>query len=147
MCNTMFKKYSWCNTDAGLLVLRLGVGAIFIYSGYMKATDMTMTLSGFATMGFNAFWAYLVTVVELLGGMAVLLGVYTRLAAVPLTITMIVATYVLRSNMAMIFSPLMLFFASLALVLAGSGKYSVAQKMCNCESCDNCTDHSTSPTK
>src|SRR3989338_6799362 len=106
MINKMIEKCSWCNVDTGLLVLRVGVGAIFIMSGWTKAADLSLTVGMFATMGFSAFCAYLVTAVELVGGIAVLFGIYSRVAALLLAIVMLVASYELRANPQMMITPL-----------------------------------------
>ena len=130
------KKCSWCTVDNGLLVLRVGVGLIFIYSGYMKAATMGMTVGYFGAMGFAPFWAYLVTAVEILGGLAVLLGAWTRTAATLLTIVMIVAVYKVytmpgvdaMTRQLMIMTPIAVFFSTLALTLAGGGSKSVVKE-------------------
>ena len=71
-------KYS----DWALLVLRLAIGAIFIYHGTMKWNmedpNTTMMILKFA---------------EPLGGIALILGVLTQLAALGLSIIMIGAIY------------------------------------------------------
>lgn len=142
MIDTMMKKCSWCNTDSGLLVLRIGVGAIFIMTGWMKVSDLSATVGFFATLGFSAFWAYLVTAVELLGGIAVLLGIYSRVATILLSIVMIVATYELFPNLQvaqlpllqyvlkgiqLAMTPISMLASTIALTLAGSGKYSIKE--------------------
>ena len=101
----------------------------------MKVSDLTATVGQFGSMGFAPFWAYLVSFVELIGGIAVLLGVYTRISAKLLTIIMIVAIYVLRDNVQMIMTPVSIFFSTLALTLAGGGKYSLSRKCCGSGSC------------
>lgn len=121
-------KFPWCNTDTGLLVLRIGVGAIFIFSGWAKAADLQSTLGFFASMGFSAFWAYLVIAVELVGGIATLLGIYSRLATALLSIVMIVAIYESRASIGMAITPIAMLFSTLALTLSGSGKYSIEKK-------------------
>lgn len=137
----------WCNTDSGLLVLRIGVGAIFIYSGWLKVSDLAGTVAQFSGMGFAPFWAYIVSFVELIGGAAVLLGIWTRVSAKLLAIIMLVAVYVLRGNLTAALAPISLFFSSLALMLAGGGKYSVLRNWrcgcgctlpCSCGNCDAC---------
>lgn len=127
MCESIFKRFSWCNTDVGQLVLRIGVGAIFIFAGYTKAADLSMTVGFFATMGFSAFWAYLVTAVEILGGLGVLLGVCVRCSALLLTIVMAVAIYLTHGDLNMAMTPITIFFATLSLVLGGGGKYVLKQ--------------------
>ncbi|MFZ1020094.1 MAG: DoxX family protein [Minisyncoccia bacterium] len=126
----MYKKFSWVNADTGLLFLRFGVGAIFIATGWMKVSDMHATVGFFATLGFSAFWAYLASWVELLGGITVLLGIgiYTRVAAKLLSIVMLVAIYLLRDNFTMVMLPFLMFFAAFALMMTGSGKYSVMRE-------------------
>ncbi len=76
-----------------MLAARLIIGGIFVYSGYEKATAMAMTAGFFAKMGIPAFLAYIVTYGEMLGGLAVILGVYTELAAGLLCVIMLGAIY------------------------------------------------------
>jgi putative oxidoreductase len=128
MFNALCKKSSWCTADAGLLVLRIGVGLIFILSGWMKVSDFTATVGMFGTLGFAPFFAYLVSFVELLGGVSVLLGVYTRLSAGLLAVIMIVAVYVLRDNLQMAMTPLSLLFSTFALFGVCGGKYALVKK-------------------
>ena len=138
MFNTLCKKGSWCTADAGLLVLRIGVGGIFIATGWLKVFNLAATAEAFGTMGFAPFWAYLVSFVELLGGVAVLLGVYTRVAAGLLAVVMLVASYKLLSAPQMLIAPVSLLFSTVALKLAGGGKYSLWRKGCGCGSTCNC---------
>lgn len=144
MFNSMCKKGSWCTADAGLLVLRIGVGVIFVYSGWMKVSDLAATVGMFGAMGFGPFWAYLVSFVELVGGIAVLLGVYTRIAAGLLAVVMLVASYKLLATPQMLIAPVSLLFSTVALKLAGGGKYSLLHSKCGCGctlpcSCGNCS--------
>lgn len=144
MFNSFCKKGSWCTADAGLLVLRIGVGAIFIFTGWMKVSDLAGTVGFFGTIGFSPFWAYLVSFVELVGGIAILLGVYTRVAAGLLAIVMLVASYKLLPTPQMLIAPVSLLFSTVALKLAGGGKYSLLRGTCGCGctlpcSCGNCS--------
>jgi uncharacterized membrane protein YphA (DoxX/SURF4 family) len=131
MIKNMYEKFPWCNTDSGLLVLRIGVGAIFIMTGWMKFSDLDATVKFFGSLGFSAFWAYLVTATELLSGITVLLGigVYTRVAAKLLAIVMIVATWtIVHQDPTMAIGPVSLFFSTSALALSGPGKYSIMRE-------------------
>ncbi len=151
----MMKKCSWCNKHLGLLILRIGVGAIFIMTGWMKAADMTHTIAFFTQIGFNAFWAYVATAVELLGGIAVLLGIYTQFAAPLLAIVMLVATYLLRKDLGAVITPVSLLCSTLALTFIGSGKYSLMRGCCGgcnktcgngtCGTCSTCVSNNTAP--
>lgn len=130
MLDAICKKCSWCNANSALLVLRVGVGAMFIYAGWGKVSDLAGTVAFFGTIGFAPFWAYLVSFVELLGGIAVLLGVYTRIAAGLLSVVMIVAVYKTWGNPQMMMTPLSILFSTLALKLAGGGKHVVMRESC-----------------
>ncbi|TSC85226.1 MAG: hypothetical protein G01um101417_93 [Parcubacteria group bacterium Gr01-1014_17] len=146
MFNSLCKKGSWCTADAGLLALRIGVGAIFIVTGWLKVSDLAATVGGFGYIGYGPFWAYLVSFVELVGGIAVLLGVYTRVAAGLLAIVMLVASYNLLATPQALIAPVSLLFSTIALKLAGGGKYSLLRGKCvcgctlpcSCGKCDAC---------
>lgn len=79
------------------LFLRLYLGPIFIYAGWKKATGIENTIAWFGNpdwglgMPFPEVMAWLATMTELGGGIALLLGVGVRLFALPLMITMLVA--------------------------------------------------------
>jgi len=88
-------------TSVALLLLRLVFGWIFVYAGAGKAFGsfggfgIEKTAEGIGPMMPTFLpqmaWAYLVAYSELLGGLLIMLGLFTRLASVPLLITMIVA--------------------------------------------------------
>ena len=65
------------------LVLRVGLGSVFLAHAYAKVFLFTLpgTEKFFTAHGFPAWTAYLVFTLELLGGLALLLGIYTRTAA------------------------------------------------------------------
>jgi len=73
--------------DWGLTLLRLWIGFLILHAGYTRAGEQfaAFTLAG----GFLGFWrifssdplAYAATLIHLLGGAAILLGVAVRLAA------------------------------------------------------------------
>ena len=76
-----------------LLVIRLTVGTIFIQSGYGKLTHLAQTTDYFASLHIpmphvNAIMA---SATELVGGILMVLGLFTPLAAIPLTFVMIIA--------------------------------------------------------
>lgn len=131
-CNP--KMDSW-----GLLALRVVVGIIFIYSGYSKLFgNPTMAIGMFGQLGFPlpAFWAYFVGLAELVGGLMVLLGVYARMAAIWLSITMVVATFVLSKGPFMnLFLPLTLLGSCLALMGVGAGDFRLVRAECCCPKC------------
>ena len=108
------------------LVMRILIGVIFIVAGWMKVTDMTATVKAFSGMGIPAFLAYIVSYVVFLGGIAVVLGLWTDYLAPLLAIIMIVAfglTYSL--GFAAYGMPLATLSGLLGLWVSGPGKYAI----------------------
>ena len=140
MINKLVSKCGCFNMNTALLVLRIGLGIIFIVAGWEKVSNLSGTVAMFSAMGLGAFWAYLVSFVEFLGGIAVLLGVFTRVFAALLAITMLVAAVMTRANPMMAMFPFSVFFSSLALMISGSGAYAIAHKMCGCGTCVMCAN-------
>jgi putative oxidoreductase len=75
------------------LLARVTVGWVFLWSGWGKLNDLPTVIENFVGWGipFPHILAPFVSIVEFLGGLLLLLGLFTRLAAVPLIIVMIVA--------------------------------------------------------
>ncbi len=67
-------------TPYAALVLRLALGAMFLAHGFTKLLVFTPagTAGFFASVGFPGWLAYPVIAFEILGGAALLLGVYAR---------------------------------------------------------------------
>lgn len=76
------------------LLLRLGLGAMFLSHGLLKILVFTIpgTVAYFQSLGFPGFFAYLVMLGEVGGGLLLLGGVFTRWIAAALIILMIGAT-------------------------------------------------------
>jgi putative oxidoreductase len=72
---------------------RIGVGTVFVQSGWGKLHALEQVTGFFTELGLPApgFHAVLVSTTELVCGALVLVGLFTRLAAVPLVVTMLVA--------------------------------------------------------
>lgn len=121
--------------DLGLLLLRIGVGVIFIVAGWGKLTGIEGVQGFFGNIGIPlpALMAWVVAIVEFVGGIMVLLGAYARIPYLLLAIIMLVAllTTKLGGEFSAARLDLMLLLTSLALFLIGSGKYSVDQKLNN----------------
>src|SRR5437588_10451066 len=76
----------------GLLLLRLGLGAIMIVHGKQKVFGgMPQFIDAVHKIGFGTMWAYLAAYTELIGGVLLVAGLLTRLAAIPVIIDMLVA--------------------------------------------------------
>ena len=118
------------STPLGIAVLRISLGTMWIAHALLKLLVFTLpgTAQYFASIGFPGFLAYPVFAAELLGGIAILLGVYARQAALALVPVMAVAAWVHAPNGWVHTSngggweyPVFLIAASIALWLLGDG--------------------------
>ncbi len=76
-----------------VILVRLAVGFIFATQGILKFIDPNMGVNRFTRIGFPhpAFTAHFVGTVEIVCGLLVLIGLFTRIAAVPLLIVICTA--------------------------------------------------------
>ena len=70
----------------GLLVLRLALGASFLFHGYPKLSDPAHALKAFPTYGFPGYFAYISGLLEVFGGGLLIVGLFTRGAALLLAL-------------------------------------------------------------
>jgi putative oxidoreductase len=81
-------------SDNKLIFIRLIAGLIFISEGLQKYLFLQLYGPGlFQEIGFGhaSFWAYFTGAFEILCGILILFGLFTRLASIPLLIIMITA--------------------------------------------------------
>jgi len=80
---------------AGLLILRLALGLIFVLHGWMNIVggQESFLREMLAMVGWSApdYVVWLITGLELLGGLALMLGFFAREAALLLAVEMLVA--------------------------------------------------------
>ena len=77
-----------------LLLLRVALGMIFLYHGYPKLfAHARESAQGFVHMGFPGFFAYIAGVLELFGGVLLVLGLFTRIVGLLLAGEMLVALW------------------------------------------------------
>lgn len=114
----------------GIALLRVSLGVMWIAHALLKLFVFTLpgTAQFFISIGFPGFLAYPVFAVELLGGLALLLGLYARQAALALVPVMAVAAWVHVPNGWVHTSPgggweypVFLIVASIVLWLLGDG--------------------------
>ena len=119
--------------DISLAILRLALGAVFIAHGGQKlfVYGLDGVTAGFTQMGapLPSLTAPLVAFTELLGGIALVIGLLTRVAAAGLAVTMLGAIFIAHLPNGF-FAPngieftLTLFAGALALVFTGAGHLS-----------------------
>ena len=117
--------------DAGLLILRIGVGATMIQAGLRKALDFDTTVGFMEAGGWRLprFAAFMVTAAETAGGVGLLLGLLTPLAACVVIAAMIDA-WAVNVSAAAFWSdpfnvPFMIAVGATTLLFTGAGGYSV----------------------
>lgn len=114
----------------GVALLRVSLGVMWIAHALLKLFVFTLpgTAQFFASVGFPGFLAYPVFAAELLGGLALVFGVYARQMSLALVPIMAAAAWVHLPNGWVHTSlnggweyPVFLVIASLALWLIGDG--------------------------
>ena len=121
-------------TDRGLLLMRIALGIVFVMHGGQKlfVYGHAGVASGMAALGLPlpGLSAALITAVELAGGIALLAGAFTRVAAFLIAGAMAVATVSAHLSNGF-FMPsgfeytLTLMLSSLAVLMTGPGAHSV----------------------
>ena len=115
------------------LLLRIALGAIFIVHGWDKLSgDMSQTAAFFGKIGIPVpgFSAWLVAFVEFFGGIAVLTGLFTRIAAALIAIVMVVAMISVKFSQGFLGGwefDFALFMIAVSLVISGDGEVALGQ--------------------
>ncbi|MFY9729063.1 MAG: DoxX family protein [Candidatus Acidiferrales bacterium] len=91
--------------SATAAVIRLAVGLIFLTQGILKYIDPAVGVVRFTKIGFPHpyFTAHFVGAVEIVCGSLVLLGLWTRLAALPLLV--VISTAIATTKIPELFRP------------------------------------------
>ncbi len=119
----------------GTLLLRVSLGVMFIaHSLYLKAFVFTLpgTAAFFSSLGLPSLLAYVVFSAEVVGGVMLIAGLYTRWVALALVPVLLGAAWVHAGN-GWLFSapnggweyPVFLVMASLVLFTLGDGAYAL----------------------
>jgi len=125
-----------------LLILRIGIGIILIphgaqkFFGWFGGLGFEKFVALFNTLGYRPgiFWLTLVALTEFVGGFLLLIGLFTRAAALALVIFMIVAVH-FTSGKGFFWTAggleysLLILFVGLVFLIRGGGEYSVDRKL------------------
>jgi putative oxidoreductase len=114
-----------------LLFLRCGLALVFGFHGYPKLFGKTAVwVSAFERLGLPGYFVYIVAVIEVVGGLMLLLGLYTPVAALLLVVDMGAAMWKYNFSEG-VFAvreyelPLVLGLAALTLATTGAGPWSL----------------------
>lgn len=121
-------------TQLALAILRVLIGVIFVAHGYQKFFEYTLpgTTGAFTQMGIPlaGVVAPLVATIELIGGLALIAGLFTRIAAGLLALNMLGALLLVHIKGGFfapngIEFPLALIGATVSLALSGAGAFAL----------------------
>jgi putative oxidoreductase len=119
----------------GLLTLRLALGVIFFAHGYPKLAHLGGGMQGFfIEHGLPGYFVYIAGVLEVFGGLLLMIGLFTRPAALLLAAEMAVAIWKVHSSRGYLAVheyefPLSLAVACFALATIGAGAFSLDQPL------------------
>lgn len=144
-----------CLQSLLLLAIRLYWGFGFLFSGYGKLTNIPQITEFFSKLHipFPELNAYLAGGIECIGGLLLILGLFSRFAALPLIVVMLVAYATAHtSSLVNIFSNPAAFvgegafnylLAALLVLAFGPGKISLDYLLCKLCFQKKCSDHNS----
>ncbi|MBX0356801.1 DoxX family protein [Halobacillus sp. Nhm2S1] len=121
----MEKKMEW-----GLLGGRIVLGVIMLAHGIQKLGEVSDTIAMFEKIGQPAWLAYVTALIEGIGGLFLLLGIFVVPSAILLGLTMVGAIVLVKLPMGLIGGfefPLSLLGLSFILAMTGSRKFAISQ--------------------
>jgi putative oxidoreductase len=127
MIQPLFVFYDW-----GLLALRLVLGVILVAHGLPKLRNLGATAKGFETMGFKpgALWAAVASIVEAVGGLLIIVGFATQLAAFFVFLQFLIIIFKVNGKKGLVGGyeyDLLIAAAALLLATTGGGQWSIEQ--------------------
>ena len=124
--------------DVGLLLLRLGIGVMFIYHGWPKLMGGSQTWLGLGQAMGNlgitfapTFWGFMAAGAEVFGGLALILGAPFRIFCAIAAFDMFVAAlFHLRGGQGLqqASHAIELMIVFISLLVMGAGRYSLSAK-------------------
>ena len=128
------KLSSLLNEDVGKLILRISIAGLMLFHGYYKLSHgVDKIAAGLVKSGLPEFLAYGVYVGEVILPILIILGLFTRLAALGMGMTMVFAIFLVFSEKIFMLNnhgapvielPLLYLLLSIVIFFIGAGKYS-----------------------
>ncbi len=112
-------------------ILRLALAVIFLAHGWQKVKSDKVKFAGWLeTMKFKhgRFWAWVVTIIEIIGGICLLLGFATQLVALILAIQMLLILFWFKKGQSFVGGKeldFLILMALLALLILGPGAWAI----------------------
>lgn len=132
------------DSSVGVFIIRLVVGFIFITEGWSKFQNLSGTSHFMVHLGLPAWMALFIAMVELVGGVALILGIFTRIFGVVFGIEMLFVIFLTgwSRGIGSHNLELVLAAASFGIAFIGSGKYALFPMECKkcggmfCQTCE-----------
>lgn len=121
------------NNHMGILLVRVGTGLVFFMHGWTKVHNLPGVMGMFVHFGFVGPVGIFIAWLELVGGLALILGVATRFFGAVFAIEMAVAFFItggLTLGYPQHEMELLLFLLSVGIAVSGSGRYSLYAMEC-----------------
>ena len=139
---------TWCESNGGSVsmgnsrtlmtygppILRVVLGTLFITNGWPKLINLSQTQGYFNLIGLPAELALLIGLLEVIGGLFLILGLLTRIVALLFAIEMISAFMIVNTSNVVILPegyelgllsiPILFMAISISLMLTGPGRFS-----------------------
>ena len=104
-----------------LLIIRLVVGGFIAWSGFMKLMNIDQTIQAFSqSFDLSPWLTWSVAIGELISGLGLIFGIWTRLAAAGALIIMIGAVYYTKAQ---VMDAILLLVGSTFLTIVGGGNW------------------------
>lgn len=123
----------------GITLLRISLGVLFLAHSLLKVFVFTLpgTAGFFASVGLPGFMAYVVTPMEAIGGVMLIVGLYTRWVALVLFPILLVATVKVHGASGWLFTnegggwefPAFFAIATVVQFLLGDGAFSLTARL------------------
>ncbi len=123
--------------DLTLLAVRIILGTVMVYYGTLKIKDLKANAKFLDKIGFKpgAFWGFIVMMIDLFGGILIILGVYAGIFAALFGFQMIIGIIWKTTKTDKPFTDwsynLILLALSLVIITFGPGKYSLNNVLFN----------------